>query len=145
MTPPPKRNKTPGWWEKFIGPGKAIDTNKYFVICSNNLGGCYGSSGPSSINPLTNEVYATSFPLVTVEDMVRAQFLLLDHLGIEQVHASVGSSLGGMQALAAAAMHPDRVKLCVSVSAAHRAHPTAIALRYARRANVAALTMLLLG
>ena len=145
LDPPPKRNKTPGWWEKFIGPGKAIDTNKYFVICSNNLGGCYGSSGPSSINPLTNEVYATSFPLVTVEDMVRAQFLLLDHLGIEQVHASVGSSLGGMQALAAAAMHPDRVKLCVSVSAAHRAHPTAIALRYARRANVAALTMLLLG
>ncbi|EGD80868.1 homoserine O-acetyltransferase [Salpingoeca rosetta] len=128
-----ERNKTPGWWEKFIGPGKAIDTNKYFVICSNNLGGCYGTSGPSSINPSTNKEYATSFPLITVQDMIRAQFLLLDHLGIDKLHASVGSSLGGMQSLAAAAMYPERVGLCVSISAAHRAHPTAIALRYMQR------------
>eukprot|EP00043_Microstomoeca_roanoka_P006598 m.64154 g.64154 ORF g.64154 m.64154 type:complete len:468 (-) comp13480_c0_seq1:107-1510(-) len=127
------QNQTPGWWEKFIGPGKAIDTDKFFVICSNNLGGCYGTSGPSSINPTTKQVYATTFPIITVEDMVRAQFLLLDHLGINKLHASVGSSLGGMQSLAAAVMYPERVGLCVSISAAHLAHPTAIALRYMQR------------
>eukprot|EP00049_Salpingoeca_infusionum_P015530 m.303234 g.303234 ORF g.303234 m.303234 type:complete len:342 (-) comp15892_c1_seq6:4063-5088(-) len=123
-------NTNPGWWEAFIGPGKALDTNKFFIICSNNLGSCYGSSGPSDINPATNKPYGLHFPMVTVQDMVRAQFLLLDHLGIEKVHAAVGSSLGGMLSIEAARSYSDRVQRCVSISSAHKAHPTAIALRY---------------
>ena len=126
-------NETAGWWEKFIGPGKALDTNSNFVVCANVLGGCYGSSGPSSTNPATGAPYAMSFPLVTCADIVRSQFLLLDHLGIDSLHAVVGSSMGGMLSLAAAAMYPDRVAKAVSISAACRSHPTAIALRYMQR------------
>jgi homoserine O-acetyltransferase len=91
------KNTKPGWWEDFIGPGSHIDTNKFFVICTNVIGGCYGSTGPSSIDPADGERYATRFPIVTIFDMVRAQFKLLDHLGIKKLHASVGSSMGGMQ------------------------------------------------
>lgn len=91
------KNTKPGWWEGFIGPGLYIDTNKFFVICTNVIGGCYGSTGPSSIDPADGERYATRFPILTIFDMVRAQFLLLDHLGIDKLHASVGSSMGGMQ------------------------------------------------
>ncbi|OMH80545.1 putative serine-O-acetyltransferase cys2 [Zancudomyces culisetae] len=105
------KNKKAGWWEEFIGPGLAIDTNKYFVICTNVLGGCYGSTGPSSINPKTGKRYATRFPILTINDMIHAQFLLLDHLGINKLHASVGSSMGGMQSLAAACLYPERVAL----------------------------------
>ena len=107
--PTPQDNPGPGWWEKFIGPGKALDTNKFFIICSNNLGGCYGTSGPSSVNPLTGSEYAMTFPILSVEDMVHCQFLLLDHLKVERLHASVGPSLGGMQSLMAAALFPQRV------------------------------------
>ena len=102
-------NRSNGWWEKFIGPGRPLDTDKFFVICSNNLGGCYGSSGPSSINPVTGKEYAMTFPLTSVEDMVTAQHLLLDHLKVANVHASVGCSLGGMQSVMSAAMFPERV------------------------------------
>jgi homoserine O-acetyltransferase len=91
------KNLKPGWWENFIGPGAYIDTNKFFVICTNVIGGCYGSTGPSSIDSADGERYATRFPILTVWDMVRAQFLLLDSLGIKNLHASVGSSMGGMQ------------------------------------------------
>eukprot|EP00039_Didymoeca_costata_P020996 m.343062 g.343062 ORF g.343062 m.343062 type:complete len:493 (-) comp22288_c0_seq1:179-1657(-) len=126
-------NENPGWWEQFIGPGLALDTDKFHVICVNLLGGCYGSSGPSSINPIDDKPFALSFPLVTVADMVRTQFKLLEHLGIHTVEATVGSSMGGMLSLAAAAMYPERVKKVVSISAACRAHPTAIALRYMQR------------
>lgn len=126
-------NEEPGWWEKFIGPGKALDTNKYFVVCSNVLGGCYGSSGPGSTNPATGSPYGMAFPLVTCADMVRAQFQLLDHLGVERLHAAVGSSMGGMLSLASAAMYPERVGKVVSISAGCRSHPTAIALRYMQR------------
>eukprot|EP00040_Diaphanoeca_grandis_P026613 m.149435 g.149435 ORF g.149435 m.149435 type:complete len:475 (-) comp30657_c0_seq1:187-1611(-) len=126
-------NPKPGWWERFIGPGLALDTNKYFVICSNVLGGCFGSTGPSSTDPDTNEPYGLSFPMITLADVVRAQFLLLDHLGIYRLHAAVGASMGGMCSLAAAAMFPHRVSRVVSISAAARAHPTAIALRYMQR------------
>lgn len=91
------KNQKPGWWEEFIGPGCPIDTNKFFVICTNVIGGCYGSTGPSCLDPADNERYATRFPILTIFDMVRAQFLLLDSLGVDKLHASVGSSMGGMQ------------------------------------------------
>lgn len=129
-------NSTPGWWEEFIGPGLAIDTNKFYVICTNVLGSCYGSTGPSSLNPETALPYATTFPGITVFDMVRAQKLLLESLGIQKLHASVGSSLGGMQSLAFSALFPKNVDKCVSISACARTHPYSIALRYSQRAIV---------
>jgi homoserine O-acetyltransferase len=127
------KNPNPGWWEKFIGPGKAVDTNKFFVICANVLGGCYGSTGPSSFKPGSQRRYGLTFPLISVFDIVKSQFLLLDSFGIDRLHASVGSSLGGMQSLAAAAMFPERVARCISISACGRTYPFSIALRYAQR------------
>jgi len=88
-----------GWWNNIIGPGKPIDTNRFFVICSNCIGGCEGSTGPSSINPATGKPYATDFPEITIRDMVTAQKKLLDHLGIERLCCVTGGSMGGMQAL----------------------------------------------
>lgn len=126
-------NPTPGWWEKFVGPGCAVDTSKFFVICTNTLGGCYGSTGPSSINPLTGKEYATTFPVLSVRDMVNAQILLLDHLGIDKLHASVGSSLGGMCSLLAAAVYPERVGRMISISSCAKSHPSSIAMRYLQR------------
>ena len=128
-----EKNTTPGWWEKFIGPGRSIDTSKFFVICTNVLGGCYGTSGPSTINPETGKQYATTFPILTVTDMINAQALLLDSLGIKKLWASVGSSLGGMQSLALAAHYPDRVGRIVTISAAARSIPYSIAMRYTQR------------
>ncbi|KAJ2451004.1 homoserine O-acetyltransferase [Coemansia sp. RSA 2336] len=127
------KNLKPGWWEKFIGPGRALDTDKFFVICTNVLGGCYGSTGPGSVDPRTGERYATTFPLLTVNDMVRAQFHLLDNMGISRLYASVGASMGGMQSLCAAALFPERVGRLVSISACARSHPYSIALRFAQR------------
>ncbi|KAL1841055.1 hypothetical protein VTJ49DRAFT_7439 [Mycothermus thermophilus] len=126
-------NPQPGWWERFIGPGLALDTNKYFVICTNVIGGCYGSTGPSSIDPSDGERYATRFPILTIQDMVRAQFRLLDHLGVDKLHASVGSSMGGMQSLAAGVIFPSRVGRIVTISACARSHPYSIAMRYVQR------------
>jgi homoserine O-acetyltransferase len=126
-------NPQPGWWEKFIGPGAPIDTNKYFVICTNVVGGCYGSTGPSSIDPANGQQYATRFPILTMEDMVRAQFKLLDGLGIRRLYASVGSSMGGMQSLAAGTLFPERVGKIVSVSGCARSHPYSIAMRHTQR------------
>ncbi|RKP23144.1 Alpha/Beta hydrolase protein [Syncephalis pseudoplumigaleata] len=97
------------------------------------LGGCYGSTGPSSINPVTGERYATRFPMLTIFDIVRAQFCLLDHLGIGRLHASVGASMGGMQSLAAAALFPERVGRLITISACARSHPYSIALRHTQR------------
>ena len=128
-----ERNPHKGWWEEMIGPGRALDTDRTFVVCTNLLGGCYGSTGPSSADPRTGEPYATDFPVISVGDMLRAQLLLLDHLGIERLHASVGGSLGGMQSLGLAALAPERVANVVSVSAAARSHPQSIAMRYAQR------------
>jgi homoserine O-acetyltransferase len=130
------KNSNPGWWEDFIGPGAAIDTDRFHVICTNLLGGCYGSTGPASTNPATDEPYATDFPIVTVQDMVRAQLLLLDHLGVETLHASIGASLGGMQSLQLAALAPHRVRHVVSISAALRSYPQSIALRFMQRQAV---------
>lgn len=134
-------NPAPGWWEKFIGPGKALDTNEFFVICTNVLGGCYGSTGPSSVDPSTLSSqggpsnYATKFPLLSVFDMVEAQFHLLDHLGIDKLYASVGSSMGAMQSLAAGWLHPGRVGKIVSISGTGRSSPSSIAMRYAQRSS----------
>lgn len=126
-------NPKPGWWEKFIGPGAPLDTNKYFVICTNVLGSCYGSTGPSSVDPANGERYATRFPILTMEDMERAQFGLLDALGIHRLYASVGSSMGGMQSLASGVLYPERVARIASISGCARSHPYSIALRHVQR------------
>lgn len=126
-------NPKPGWWEKFIGPGAPLDTDKYFVICTNVLGGCYGSTGPSSIDPRSKQPYATSFPILTMSDMVNAQFRLLDGMGIDKLYASVGCSMGGMQSLAAGVLETERVGRIVSVSGCARSHPYSIAMRHTQR------------
>lgn len=126
-------NPKPGWWERFIGPSAPLDTNRYFIICTNVLGGCYGSTGPSSLDPANGQNYATRFPILTMEDMVRAQFKLLDALGIEKLYASVGSSMGGMQSLAAGVHFPERAGKIVSISGCARSHPYSIAMRHTQR------------
>jgi homoserine O-acetyltransferase len=126
-------NPQPGWWEKFIGPGKALDTDKYHIICTNVIGGCYGSTGPSTVDPADGQIYATRFPILTMEDMVRAQFRLLDGLGIKKLYASVGSSMGGMLSLASGVLFPDRVGKLVSISGCARSHPYSIAMRHTQR------------
>ncbi len=110
----------PGWWETMVGPGKPIDTNRFFVICANVVGGCMGSSGPAEIDPATGEPYGLSFPLVTVRDMVRAQAMLLDALGIEKLLCVTGGSMGGMQVLQWAASYPDRVISAIPIACAAR-------------------------
>ncbi|KAI0311441.1 homoserine acetyltransferase [Amylostereum chailletii] len=126
-------NPTEGWWQKFIGPGLALDTNQFYVVCTNVLGGCYGATGPSSTDPATGKPYATTFPIITIFDMVRAQFALLDHLGVEKLFASVGSSMGAMQSLAAGWMFADRVGKVISISGTARSSPSSVAMRYAQR------------
>ncbi|GAA6134582.1 homoserine O-acetyltransferase [Oceaniserpentilla sp. 4NH20-0058] len=111
-------DKKPGWWDSCIGPGKAIDTNKFFVICLNNLGGCHGSTGPTSINPETNEPYGSDFPMVRVRDWVESQARLADYLGIEKFAAVVGGSLGGMQAMRWAIQYPERLHYSVVIASA---------------------------
>ncbi|KAL8699273.1 MAG: hypothetical protein Q9201_006098 [Fulgogasparrea decipioides] len=122
-----------GWWERFIGPGAPLDTDKYFIVCTNVIGSCYGSTGPQSIDPANGQNYATRFPILTMQDMVRAQFRLLDAFGIQKLYASLGSSMGGMQSLAAGVLFPDRVHKVVSVSGCARSHPYSIALRHTQR------------
>lgn len=129
----PKNTKL-GWWENFIGPEKYIDTDQYFVVCTNVLGGCYGSTGPSSKDPANNDYYGTRFPIITVNDMVRAQReLIRDTFGVKKIHASVGASMGGMQSLAYAWEFPDEVEKVVSISGCARSHPYSIALRHTQR------------
>src|SRR5215813_13816556 len=105
-----------GWWEKMIGPGRGFDTDKYFVICSNVLGGCRGTTGPGSINPQTGCPWAMAFPSVTVSDMVRLQKLLIDYLGISRLLTVSGGSMGGMQALEWAAAYPDSVASAIPIA-----------------------------
>jgi len=99
----------PGWWHELIGPGKAFDTNKFFVICSNCLGGCMGTTGPSSLNPKTNKPYGMDFPVITIKDLVNTQAMLVKHLGIQKLFAIAGGSMGGMQVLDWAASHPEKI------------------------------------
>jgi homoserine O-acetyltransferase/O-succinyltransferase len=110
----------PGWWETMVGPGRPFDTDRFFVICPNVLGGCMGSTGPASINPETHEPYGLDFPIVTIADMVRAQALLVDHLGIDSLFCVVGGSMGGMQVLQWAASCPDRVFSALPIATATR-------------------------
>ncbi len=106
-------DRKPGWWDGFVGPGKAIDTNIYYVICANVLGGCQGTTGPSSINPVTGEPYGPSFPFITIQDIVSVHNALLDALGIDKILAIVGGSLGGMQVLEWSVSHPDRAAAAI--------------------------------
>ncbi|MGR6871804.1 homoserine O-succinyltransferase MetX [Pseudomonas sp. HK3] len=111
-------DKKPGWWDSCIGPGKAIDTNTFFVIALNNLGGCHGSTGPTSLNPETNAPYGSDFPMVRVRDWVESQARLADRLGIEKFAAIIGGSLGGMQALRWAIQYPERLHCSVVIASA---------------------------
>ncbi len=110
----------PGWWETLIGPGKPIDTERYFVICPNVMAGCMGSTGPASTNPATGKPWGLDFPVITIRDMVRAQAMLLDHLGIETLFAVAGGSMGGMQVLEWAASYPERVFAALPIACATR-------------------------
>ncbi len=109
-----------GWWDLMVGPGRPLDTNRYFVICVNVLGGCMGSTGPKEINPATGKPWGPSFPFITVADMVRAQVMVLDHLGIDQLFCVIGGSMGGMQALEWAVSYPERVFSSVPIATAAR-------------------------
>ena len=104
-----------GWWDGFIGPGKALDTHKYAIVCANYLGGCYGSTGPATINPDTGKPWGPAFPVLRVSDIVDSQVRLLDHLGVHRLHAVVGSSLGGFLALSLATRYPDRVGIVIPI------------------------------
>lgn len=121
-------DKKPGWWDEAVGPGKMFDTDRYWVICSNVIGGCKGSTGPSSVNPRTGRPYGLSFPVVTIADMVNAQRHLIDHLGIDKLLTVVGGSMGGMQALQWAVAYPERVRSCIPLAATARLSPQTIAL-----------------
>ena len=109
-----------GWWLNMVGPGKPIDTDRFCVICINVMGGCMGSSGPASTDPATGEPYGMEFPVITIDDMVRAQAILLDHLGIERLACVVGGSMGGMQALSWASLFPDRVESAIVIASTAR-------------------------
>ncbi len=113
-------DRKPGWWDACIGPGKPIDTNKFFVVSLNNLGGCHGSTGPNTVNPATGELYGPDFPVVTVQDWVNSQAILADRLGIDCWAAVVGGSLGGMQAMQWSLSYPDRVKHAVVIASTPR-------------------------
>ncbi len=128
----------PGWWDSMVGPGKGIDTDKYFVICSNILGGCGGSTGPSSVNPKTGEPYGLEFPVVTVGDMVKVQKALLDHLGISRILGVIGGSLGGMQALEWCVRYPDMVAGAIPLASTSKHSALAIAFNEVARQSIVA-------
>ena len=130
--------RKPGWWDSCIGPGKPIDTNKFFVVSLNNLGGCNGSTGPSSLNPATGKPYGADFPVITVEDWVNSQARLADHLGIHQWAAVVGGSLGGMQALQWSISYPERLRHCVCIASAPKLSAQNIAFNEVARQAILA-------
>jgi homoserine O-acetyltransferase len=120
-------DEKPGWWNAVIGPGKALDTDRYFVICANVLGGCKGSTGPSSVNPATGKPFGAKFPVITIRDMVNAQKLLIDQLGISQLYVIVGGSMGGMQVLQWTVTYPDHMKKAVVIATSGYSTPQQIA------------------
>ncbi|MFN3237450.1 MAG: homoserine O-acetyltransferase [Pseudomonadales bacterium] len=124
---------TNGWWEPVVGPGRPLDTTKYFVICVNSLGSCFGSTGPASINPETGEPYRLNFPVLTIEDIASAGHEVVKHFALSTLHAVVGASMGGMTSVAYSLMFPDFAKSLVSISGAARALPYSIALRSLQR------------
>lgn len=126
-------DKKPGWWEAMVGPGKAFDTNRYFIVCSNIIGGCSGSTGPRSINPDTGRRYNMDFPVITIADMVRAQKRLTDHLGIRKWLCVAGGSMGGMLALQWAISYPDSVNSIIAIATTSRVSPQSIAFNWVGR------------
>ncbi|MDH3615574.1 MAG: homoserine O-acetyltransferase [Gammaproteobacteria bacterium] len=124
---------TPGWWEEMIGSGLPIDTDRFFVICVNSLGSCFGSTGPASVNPETGKRYRLSFPVLTMEDVAESAWLVVQHLGIDCLHSVVGCSMGGMSGLALCVRHPGSTRSFVSISSATRALPFSIAVRSLQR------------
>lgn len=124
---------SPGWWEGMVGPGRAYDTERFFVVCSSLIGGSYGSTGPASLDPATGRPWAGSFPIVSVRDLVAAQMRLVDHLGIETLVLAAGGSLGGMETLELAIRYPGRVKKVISASATDRTRPYTAAIRHLGR------------
>jgi homoserine O-acetyltransferase len=133
-----KGDQEPGWWDNMIGPGKPFDTDQYFVICSNVIGGCKGSTGPSSVNPRTGKPYALDFPMITIADMVNAQRRLVDHLGIEKLLSVVGGSMGGMQVLQWVAAYPERVRSVIPIATALKNSPQQIAFNEVVRQSIMA-------
>jgi homoserine O-acetyltransferase len=133
-----KEDNRPGWWDNMVGPGKPVDTNRYFVICSNILGSCMGSTGPSSVNPKTGRPYGPDFPMVTIRDMVRAQRHLIDHLGIQKIMALIGGSVGGMQVLRWCTEYPEMVVSALPIATTTRHSPQAIAFNEVARQAIMA-------
>ena len=131
-------DEDPGWWDNMIGPGKAFDTEHYFIICSNVLGGCKGSTGPASINPITCRPYGLQFPVITIKDMVNAQRHLIDYLGIDKLLTVVGGSMGGMQALQWVVSYPDRVQSVIPVATTANHSPQQIAFNEVGRQAIMA-------
>ena len=123
----------PGWWDSMIGPGKPFDTNRYYIICSNVLGSCYGTTGPASIDPKTGKSFGLHFPVVTVRDMVKLMAKLLDHLGIDKILAVTGGSMGGMLALEWAVLFPERVRSVIGLATTRRHSPQQIAFSEVQR------------
>jgi homoserine O-acetyltransferase len=133
-----KGDEKPGWWDDMIGPGKALDTDKFFIICPNVIGGCKGSTGPSSINPDTGEPYGLDFPGITIADMVNAQTHLIDHLGIRKLLCVIGGSMGGMQVLQWVAAYPDRICSAIPIATTLKHSPQQIAFNEVGRQSVMA-------
>ncbi len=133
-----KDTKNPGWWDPMIGPGKAFDTDKYFIICVNVLGGCKGSTGPSSINPATGKPYGLNFPVITIEDMVISQKYLIDHLGIKKLLSASGGSMGGLLALEWAVRFPDTLQSAILIATNYKHTAQQIALHEVARQAIMA-------
>lgn len=126
-------NPSSGWWEEMVGSGLPLDSDRYFIICVNSLGSCFGSTGPASLNPVTGERYRLGFPLLTLEDVAEGGHAVVTHLGLERLHSVIGCSMGGMTALAYCLAHPDMASSLISISSATRALPFSIAVRSLQR------------
>lgn len=133
-----KEDKNPGWWDNMIGPGKGLDMDRYFVVCSNIIGGCQGSTGPSSISPKTGKPYGIDFPIITIGDMVNAQKHLIDHLGIGKLLAVIGGSMGGMQVLQWMVSYPDMIQAAIPIATAMKHTPQQIAFNEVGRQAIMA-------